>query len=38
VFRRHGAEGHAHDGVGTRGEDIPLAVADQLAELAEGVA
>ena len=27
----HGAEGHAHDGVGARGEDEHPAVADQLA-------
>ncbi len=31
VLRRHGAEGHAHDGVGAGGEDVQLAVLDQLA-------
>ncbi|MCY1164210.1 hypothetical protein D9M73_40830 [compost metagenome] len=31
MFRRHRAKGHAHDGVGARGEDIHLPVADQLA-------
>ena len=30
VLRRHGAESHAHDGVGTCGEDIHLAVTNQL--------
>ena len=31
MFRRHGAKGHAHDGVGTGGEDIHLALANQRA-------
>ncbi len=31
VFRRHGAEGDAHDGVGARREDVHQAVLDQPA-------
>jgi hypothetical protein len=31
VFGCHGAEGHAHDGVGAGGEDVHAPVADQLA-------
>jgi hypothetical protein len=31
VLGRHGAEGHAHDGVGARGEHVHAAVLDQLA-------
>ncbi|MNI30752.1 hypothetical protein D3C73_846100 [compost metagenome] len=34
VFGRHGAERHAHDRVGAGGEDVQLAVLDQLAILA----
>jgi len=34
VFGRHGAERHAHDRVGAGGEDVQLAVLDQLAVLA----
>ncbi len=34
VLGGHGAEGHAHDGVGARGEDVQLAVADHLAVIA----
>jgi hypothetical protein len=31
MLGRHGAEGHAHDGVGARREDVHAAVADQRA-------
>src|SRR5690606_26840143 len=31
VFRGHGAEGDAHDGVGARGEDVQAAVLDEFA-------
>jgi hypothetical protein len=34
MLGRHGAEGHAHDGVGARGEHVQAAVADQLAVVA----
>ena len=30
MLRRHGTKGHAHDGVGSRGEHIHLAVLNQL--------
>jgi hypothetical protein len=37
VLGRHGAEGHAHDGVGAGGEHVHLAVADQRAVVAPDV-